>query len=132
MTEKSNSPVIRKFTRFVVQLLILSVIISALAYVGSLILPEGFITIYVPLLIAFFFLVTAGVHYLLLRASVHQARKFVTYFMLATFIKFMVYILVVFTFAYFNREDLISFVITFFILYILFTVFEVVAIVRHQ
>jgi len=122
----------KEFSRFSVKLLIFSMILAAVAYVADLLIPGKFLTPSLPWLLIFFFVFTGVVHLILLKASAKDGRKFFNYFMIATFLKFIVYISLIFGYLFINKEDIIPFVIAFFALYILYTAFEVVAIVKYQ
>jgi hypothetical protein len=120
----------QSFKSFLLKLFIFSAIIGAVAFILIMLLPEGLLSPSLPYLIIYFFAINALVHYALIKSTQYSARRFVSYFMLATFVKFFIYVITVFVYAYFNREDLLPFVISFFILYILYTVFEVLAIIK--
>lgn len=122
----------KSFQNFIVRLFIFSAAISLLAFIVKLIFPGDYFTPALPYLIIFFFAFTGLVHYILLKAGGMEARKFLNYFMIATFLKFFVYIVVIFGYIFVNKDDILRFVIAFFALYILYTAFEVVAIVKQQ
>jgi hypothetical protein len=117
------------FRTFAIRLTIFSAILGAIATILHFSLPEGLLSPTLPFVIIYFYLITLAVHYFMVRSTRHSPRKFVSYFMLTTFLKFFIYVITVFVYAYFNREDLLPFVISFFVLYIFFTVFEVVSII---
>ncbi len=114
-----------------IRLLVLSVILGAITLLFYQVLPENYLSPATPYLILFFFVVTSLVHYILLKATANNARKFVNSFMLATLIKFFVYIPLIITYMYFNREDLLPFVISFFVMYICYTTFEVLSTLKY-
>jgi hypothetical protein len=118
------------YRSFLLRLFIFSLVIGLVVLLLYLFLPPEIVSPSLPYLVIYFFIITAAVHYALVRSTAYSARRFVSYFMLATFVKFFIYIVTVFAYAYFNRSDLLPFVISFFILYILYTIFEVLAIIR--
>jgi hypothetical protein len=75
--------------------------------------------------------VTAVVHYVLLRITAMNPRKFVGYFMLATTLKLMNYLIVVFVYVFYVKEGMLAFILAFFLLYIIYTVFEVITILAQ-
>lgn len=120
-----------KFIRFVVRLLVFAAILALAGYVLSLFLPEGAIAAMYYYILLFFLAVTAAVHFVLLRVTRLSPRKFVAYFMFTTLIKLVIYFVVVLIYAFSVKTNLIPFILYFFILYILFTVFEVVSLLSQ-
>jgi hypothetical protein len=121
----------KKYLKFLLRLTLLSLFTGVAAILLSLFLPEGIITRAYPWLTALFFIITAIVHYVLLRISALNPRKFVGYFMLATTLKLMIYLIVIFVYVFFEKTGILSFILAFFILYIIYTVFEVVTILKQ-
>jgi hypothetical protein len=115
----------KKYLQFIVKLTILSLVLGILAFFLNRFLPEGIISPYLLYLLLLFHIVTGMVHYILLRISTLNPRKFISYFMLATFIKLMSYLIVIVAYAFYVKEGLLPFILSFFILYIFYTVFEV-------
>jgi hypothetical protein len=115
----------KKYLQFIVKLTILSLVLGILAFFLNRFLPEGIISPYLLYLLLLFHIVTGMVHYILLRISTLNPRKFISYFMLATFIKLMSYLIVIVVYAFYVKEGLLPFILSFFILYIFYTVFEV-------
>jgi len=120
-----------KYTRFLIRLIILSLITGLIAFLLSRFTREGTVTSAFPGLLLMFFTITAVVHYVLLRITALNPRKFVGYFMLATTLKLLVYIIVVFAYLFIVRTGILQFILAFFILYIIYTVYEVVTILSQ-
>ena len=57
---------------------------------------------------------------------------FVNAFLLTIVLKLFIYVGVMVTYALLNRTDAVPFLISFFILYLLYMVFETVFIIRHS
>jgi len=121
----------KKYLQFVIRLTILSLILGLLAFILSRFLPGGMISPALPYLFILFYVITALVHYILLRISALNPMKFVSYFMLATFLKLVNYLIVVVVYAFYVKEGILPFILSFFILYIFYTVFEVVTILAQ-
>ncbi len=120
------------YLNFLKKIIIFSVAFALICYAVGYFLPAGYVTPVLPYLFVFFFSVTLAVHYVLLKASEKRFSKFTTYFMLATFLKLMLYIAVLLIYVLLNRLDAIPFIITFFILYVFYTVFEVISILSYS
>jgi hypothetical protein len=84
-----------------------------------------------PYLFLLFYVIGALVHFVLLRITSLNPRKFVSYFMLATFFKLMNYLIVILVYVLYVKEGILPFILSFFILYIIYTVFEVATILAQ-
>lgn len=122
----------RKFYRFLIRLVIFTLALALAGTLLQLVLPQGTTTVWFFLLLLLFFLVNLGVHYILLSVTKLSPGKFVSYFMLTTFGKLMLYIIIVLAYLLTRPPDVMQFVISFLALYILYTVFEVVSLLRQS
>jgi len=118
----------QQFHVFVIRLFIFTLIISLLGFVVFYFLPANFYTPAFPFLLVFFAAVTLIVHKLILKGLEKRQSKFVNYFMLTTFIKMFFFLFVMIIYALINRDDAIRFIVIYFILYLFYTVFDVVSI----
>lgn len=120
------------FNKFLINLSIFSIIIGIIIAALNFIMPPKFYTSTLPFQLVFFFASTLLVHKVLLNASEKRFTKFVTYFMASTFFKLVLYIVVMVSYVFINKPDAVPFIISFFILYLSFTVFEVLAILSYK
>ncbi len=97
---------------------------SALIY--SLI-PAGYYPSVFPFMLGFFALATLLVYHLMLKALEKRPARFVNIFMLTTVLKLLVYMSIMVIYALLNRPEGQAFVIAFFVLYVVYTVVEVVS-----
>lgn len=121
----------QKYTQFFLRLTILTVVIGGICWILSLLLPENTVSPTFPYLLVLFYMVTALIHVVLLKITSLNPRRFVSYFMLATFAKLIIYFSAVLIYVFTVRENILSFILTFFIIYIFFTVFEVALILMQ-
>jgi hypothetical protein len=121
----------KKYQKFILRLSALSLILEILAYLLIRFLPSGIISPVLPYLIIMFYVITAIVHYILLRITVLNPRKFVGYFMLATTLKLMSYLIVIVVYVFNIKEGILPFILSFFALYIVYTVYEVITILAQ-
>ena len=82
-------------------------------------------------LIVFFILVSSFIHWVLLKACEKKPAQFVPYFTGTIGIKLLCYFSFIIIYLLINRSEAKQFVITFFVLYIVFTVYEVFSILGH-
>lgn len=114
------------YLAFLKKLIIYTLILAVAGFGVTLLLPDNYISPTLPFLYVFFFSATLLVHYVLLQVSLKKASSFVNYFMLMTFGKLIFFLSIVMAYALLRREDAAQFIIAFFILYLFFTVFEVI------
>ena len=107
------------------RLLIISLIPGSIAAILYFTLPENFITPALPFLILFFIAVTLISTYILIKSAHKKFLKFLNIYLLSTVIKLFLLVAVMVMYILFNKADLIPFTISFFILYLYYTIFEV-------
>lgn len=120
------------FLKFVISLSIYSlVLISAGIVTSNYLLPEYSLAI-VPFVLVclLFYAVTLIVHYVFLKSGKQKAQPFVRNYIATTFLKLLAYLLILVIYVLLNRENAVSFIITFLILYLFYTVFETIAIMK--
>lgn len=120
-----------KFNRFFIRLVIFSLVLILFAFLLDKVLPEGYIPSVMPWLFLLFFSVTLAVHATVLRITLLKPARFVSFFMLATVVKLLIYMIAVLVYVFLVKEDLLGFIISFFLLYIFYTVFEVAGILTQ-
>ena len=119
---------IGKLQRFFLRLSIFSLGLIVIAFLLRTLLPEGSLPAVLPYLFILFFVVTLAVHWIVLKISELKPARFVSYFMLATFGKLVIYFIAVLVYVFTRKEQVLPFILSFFILYIFYTVFEVISI----
>ncbi|MBI5218318.1 MAG: hypothetical protein HY958_05255 [Bacteroidia bacterium] len=116
---------------FIIKLTVLSVVFLA---VGFLILSGCFTQYYFtsfPFLICYFFILTLTSHFILLKIENLRFAKFSSYFMLITGIKMFMNILFIVIHVWFQRKTAFPFLISFILLYLGYTLFEVISLLIH-
>ena len=120
-----------KYILFLRKLFIFTLILAGIGFLVSFFLPANYRTPALPFLYVFFFSVTLIVHYILLKVSLKRANSFINIFMLLTFGKLIFFLSIILIYALLNRDDAAQFIISFFVLYVFFTVFEVIQSLSH-
>ena len=118
----------QKFSLFAIRLFIFTLILALLGFVSFYFLPDSYYSVAFPFLLLFYVAVTLIVHKIILKALGKKPSKFINYFMLTTFIKMFFFLFVMVIYALINREDAVRFIVIYFILYLLYTSFDVVSI----
>jgi hypothetical protein len=114
------------------QLFLVSLIITIASGLLFYIFPQYYYSLF-PFLVLFFILSSLGIHYLLTTAAVKlKPQRFISHFMMVTGGKFFFYLIIMAVIAFnIPKSGIISFAISFFALYIIFSVIEVKAILKY-
>jgi hypothetical protein len=83
-----------------------------------------------PYMLAFFYLSSLGIYAVLAKSIRKRPAVFSTNFMFITVLKLFILMVFLGFYIYLNRDDAIPFVIGFFVLYIAYTVFETIEIMK--
>lgn len=110
---------------YLVRLLIFGCIIILVAYAIEPLIPAGFRSGFLFPLIYFFAVTTFFLHFFLYKMSRGNPKRFISYFMGATGIKLFLYMTVLLIFVFTFPEHAVGFISEFFVLYVLFTIYEV-------
>ncbi len=93
--------------------------------------PERFQTNLGWFIWGFFMVVTALIHFLLIKVAEESPKKFITHFMAITGIKLFLYLVIVLLYALLKGKAALGFVVLFLIFYLLYSVFEIITLLRH-
>jgi len=111
---------------FVIKSSVLTFIVIILgAVVYSTVLKPFYLAI-LPLAVVLFYIGTNLVHAYLLKISVSSGTRFTSHYMAASFTKMFFYLAVAIVYAFINKEEARIFLVNFLLLYIVYTIFEVV------
>lgn len=81
--------------------------------------------------IAFFFIImSALIHSLLVKAAADSPKKFITSFMAITGLRLFGYLIIILIYAVLKREAALGFTLLFLLMYFLFSVFEVLTLLK--
>lgn len=118
---------LRVFTR---KLLILASIVGILIIAVILLMQPRHVTPTLPYLLVFHAGATL-LSYMVIQKKVKDTpTKFVNVYLGSTTVKLLLYLGVLMTYALMNLSDAVNFIISFFVLYVIFTVFEVIQLTR--
>lgn len=119
----------KRFIRTLIISTLVVIIIGSIVYAA---MPSEYYTPAFPYLIAFFFIATIVVYYIMLKSLEKRPAKFVNIFLLTTMVKLFAYMAVMVSYALANRAEARQFIIVFFILYIIYTIVEVLALLGEN
>jgi hypothetical protein len=106
------------------RILLFSCIILVLAYSLYFTVLEPFYLQVFPFLILFFIFSTLAIHAVLLKTGSGRPARFSAFFMGSITLKLFLYSIFMIIYILADRENAVVFLITFFILYLFYTVFE--------
>ncbi|MFC2101559.1 hypothetical protein ACFLS7_01035 [Bacteroidota bacterium] len=120
------------YINYLKNLLIFSLIVVTLYIILSYLLPVTYLSVALPYLFPFYIGTSLISYYFLLKSLHRRFSKFVNRFMAATAIKLLWYMVIMVSYILIFRTDAVPFALNFFILYILYTVFETVSLVNYS
>ncbi|MGM0567181.1 MAG: hypothetical protein ACQESX_10525 [Bacteroidota bacterium] len=104
----------------------------ALMAIAWFVIPD-YVILDQALIIPYFIIVSGGLHYYLLKTTAKgEARKFVTRFMGTVTFKLLLYLATLLVYVLVFRDTALRFVIAFFVFYLIYTTFEVVAFLKQN
>jgi len=120
------------YISFLKHIMIFSMILGLIAALLYFILPPKFITPALLYLFLFFIGVTLTGYYFLINSVRKKFIKFLNAYLLSTIIKLLLYIAVMVVYILINRQDALPFGITFFLLYLCYTIFEITSLISYS
>src|SRR5438874_9103113 len=114
----------KDFLLFFEKLFVFSIVIASIVFF----LSKGFALLvgsYTWFSLLYFFIITLVFHYGLLKSVQGKPQQFFRYFMAATTLKMALHLMVVVGYSLTYRSNAVNFIVGFFLLYVLFTAFEV-------
>lgn len=120
------------YISFLKNLLVFSLIIVIIYIVTSYLLPATYFSVALPFLFPFYIGTTLISYHFMLKSLHRRFSKFVNQFMAGIAIKLLWYMIIMVSYILIFRADALPFAINFFILYICYTVFETVSLVKYS
>ena len=114
-----------EFLKFSSWLILFSLLLSGVMYFFIPSLPEKFRYDEWWKIMCFFIITTATFHFGLLRSTKKRAASITIYYMASTTLKLLLYAGIILGYALLHKERAAAFIVSFFLMYFLFTVFEV-------
>ncbi len=109
---------------FLKNLLLFTIVIAAIAITTNYFLPKNLTSPAVPFLIPFFFSLTLIFHYLQLKAVDKTFARFTTSYMLLTFSKLVLLLIILLLYVFLHPKEAIPFIVWYFLMYLFYTIFE--------
>ena len=120
------------YLSFLKRIIIFSLVLGVCATVLYFVLPAKFITPALPWLFLFFIGATLTGYYFLIKSVQKKFIRFLNAYLLSTILKLLVYIAIMVIYILMNKQDALPFGITFFLLYLCYSIFEVSSLVSYS
>jgi len=122
----------KNFNKFLRLTIILSIILLLVSFLLSYFIKDLSHSPARPWLILFFLAITNLVYYYQVKASINKSSRSVNVFIITTGFKLLFFLAIIIIYALIFRDDAASFIIDFFVLYLIFMIVEVVQIRKFQ
>ncbi len=120
----------KQLQRFIINLLIFTIIFAIPGILFSVYAPDHYVTPALPYLYFLFFGISLLTYYLISSSLEKKISRFVNIYMISTFIRLVLFAIIIVIYVFLNKQDAIPFIITFFIFYLFYTSFEVISILK--
>lgn len=115
---------------YILRLAGFSILLLIVDVVSQKYFPSAFNYSSTHVLIAWYFILTAAVHFLIMKSGRKDEKGFIRAFMTTMTVRFMLHMAIVFFWAFTHRETAIAFIISYFILYLCYTLFEILMLMK--
>ena len=112
-----------QFTAFVLLLAVATFLIEQF-------MPALKVSVNWPGILLFMYVVSLGILFLLTNAAKSKMTKFVNAYLLVSFSKMILFVGVIFVYAWLHPVDAVSFILTFLVYYFLLLIYEVVVLLQ--
>lgn len=111
--------------KILIQLIVLSVLLQILAFLSVYFVPQKFYSPTVFFQVPFFFSVSfIVIRYLLIKIK-GNPNAFIRAFMMATFLRFLFYVILITAYVFSFKSDAVNFLILFLLFFIIYLIFDV-------
>lgn len=117
---------------FIIKLSLAALLLALLSYLVFERLNEDMQTPAWPWLLVFLYGVNVVLYQLFIRNKNKKVSSFANFFMLATFLKLILYLAVIVVYLLSNKEEAAPFLISFLVYYLVFTALEVASVTQLQ
>jgi len=124
---EATAKTLQQFSLRITALAIFLAIVSVLIF--KYLLTEYYFSAF-PALFIFVYLTTLIIHIIIVQANKKRQQVFTNRFMVATTLKLFLYVIVLATFLFLQKETAVPFSISFIALYFVFTTFEVIEVLK--
>ncbi len=121
----------RSFSSLVRPLIFVTIPLLILAIVLRYLLPAEFYTPALPYLVLFVFSSQIVLLRFIAGGATAKFNRFVNRFMAGSFLKLLLYLIVILVYSYLNRHEALPFAVSFVVLYLIYTIFEISVLLKY-
>ena len=111
--------------KFIVQGIFITLLLAVIGYFLFTGVFNPYYQIILPFILLFIFLFTTIIHAILLKTARKKPKKLVNRFLMLTGLKMMIYLFIMIIYLIISKQDSAPFLLTFFVVYLVFTIFEI-------
>ena len=116
----------KSISQFTLRLVILTLILGLLTMAFARLFSGIHVTASYPYALIFLFLFSWAAFSITAKSMEKKISRFANTYMIINFLKLVIFSLFILAYAHLNKADAVSFIITFFVYYVFYTVLEVV------
>jgi len=117
--------------KFIVLGIFITLLLAVIGYFLFTVVFNPYYQVILPFVLLFVFLFTTVIHAILLKTARKKPKKLINRFLMLTGLKMMIYLLIMIIYLVISKQDSAPFLITFLIVYLVFTIFETLSILSH-
>ena len=117
--------------KFIVQGFFITLLLAVIGYFLFTVVFNPYYQVILPFVLLFIFLFTTVIHAILLMTARKEPKKLVNRFLMLTGLKMMIYLLIMIIYLVISKQDSAPFLLTFLIVYLVFTIFEISSILSY-
>lgn len=117
--------------KFIVKGIFITLLLAVIGYFLFTVVFNPYYQVILPFVLLFIFLFTTVIHAILLKTARKKPKKLVNRFLMLTGLKMIIYLLIMIIYLVISKQDSAPFLLTFFIVYLVFTIFEISSILSY-
>jgi len=117
--------------KFIVLGIFITLLLAVIGYFLFTVVFNPYYQVILPFVLLFVFLFTTVIHAILLKTARKKPKKLINRFLMLTGLKMMIYLLIMMIYLVISKQDSAPFLITFLIVYLVFTIFETLSILSY-
>ncbi|MBA7559706.1 hypothetical protein ES708_01321 [subsurface metagenome] len=117
--------------KFIVKGIFITLLLAVIGYFLFTGVFNPYYQVILPFVLLFIFLFTTVIHTILLKTARKEPKKLVNRFLMLTGLKMMIYLLFMIIYLVISKQDSAPFLLTFLIVYLVFSIFEILSILSH-
>jgi len=117
--------------KFIVQGFFITLLLAVIGYFLFTVVFNPYYQVILPFVLLFIFLFTTVIHAMLLKTARKKPKKLVNRFLMLTGLKMIIYLFIMIIYLVISKQDSAPFLLTFLIVYLVFTIFEISSILSY-